>query len=520
MHCNKIGTNQKQTMEGVGIDDIAVYFPKLHFRIEDFANFRNLDFAKLNKGLGLESMSIPDVHEDPATMGANACLRLIERNQLNPNDIGRIYLGTESALDGAKPTATYIVEMLEQKYGAGSFSHCDVTDLTFACIGGVDAMHNTLDWVARGGAENRQGIVVFSDDAKYDLNSPGEYTQGAGAGAMLIKQNPRLMIIEDIWGVATNPVHDFFKPKRKLALIDMVQEVIDLAKETGVTIPHDVAEKIVALIPKSTKKDNILFQEEALTIHKDTPVFDGQLSNRCYTEAVKEAFIDFKSKIKQHANNEEIITASWQRIVVHLPYAFQGKRMFPDIFMMDRIHTDEGNAIVKEIGTDPSLDINHMKSLTPEEQEKAKNAYRRLISKTSQYQHFTKEKIEKTQKASALVGNQYTGSIFLALMSTLEIDMNDQTDLNYKKIGFCAYGSGAKSKVFQGILQPGWDKVVKEFHLFDRLSKRIAIDAKTYEALHRGFQKNSVESPASEFVLKSIGGSNVLHGHRKYTWIN
>jgi hydroxymethylglutaryl-CoA synthase len=45
-------------MEGVGIDDIAVYFPKLHFRIEDFANFRNLDFSKLNKGLGLESMPI------------------------------------------------------------------------------------------------------------------------------------------------------------------------------------------------------------------------------------------------------------------------------------------------------------------------------------------------------------------------------------------------------------------------------------------------------------------------------
>ena len=188
--------------------------------------------------------------------------------------------------------------------------------------------------------------------------------------------------------------------------------------------------------------------------------------------------------------------------------------------MMDRKDTDEGNAIVKEIGTDPALDSHHMKNLTPDEQEKAKNAYRRLISKTSQYQHFTKEKIEKTQKASALVGNQYTGSIFLALMSTLEIDMNDQTDLNYKKIGFCAYGSGAKSKVFQGILQPGWDKVVKEFHLFDRLSKRRAIDATTYEALHRGFQKNSVETPASEFVLKSVGGSNVLHGHRKYTWIN
>ena len=109
----------------VGIDDISIYFPKLHFEIEAFAAYRNMDFSKLNKGLGLESMSIPDVHEDAATMGANACLRLLERNKISPKDIGRIYLGTESALDGAKPTATYIIEMLEQKYGAGSFSHCD-----------------------------------------------------------------------------------------------------------------------------------------------------------------------------------------------------------------------------------------------------------------------------------------------------------------------------------------------------------------------------------------------------------
>ena len=121
-------------------------------------------------------MAIPDVHEDTATMGANAVARIIDRNKLEPTKIGRIYLGTESALDGSKPTATYIMDMLEQryskKYGPECFRNCDVVDMTFACIGAVDAMHNTLDWVARGGAEqDRIGVVVFADNAKYDLGS-------------------------------------------------------------------------------------------------------------------------------------------------------------------------------------------------------------------------------------------------------------------------------------------------------------------------------------------------------------
>ena len=512
-------------METVGIDDISIYFPKLHFEIEAFAAYRKMDFSKLNKGLGLESMSIPDAHEDTATMGANACLRLLERNQLSPKEIGRIYLGTESALDGAKPTATYIIEMLEQKYGPGSFGHCDVTDITFACIGGIDAMHNTLDWVARGGTkENRQGIVVFSDDAKYSLNSPGEYTQGAGAGAALIKHNPRLLEIEDNWGVSTYPAHDFFKPKRKIMFKNLVQEVLDLAKETGTSFNYDLADEIVQIIPASSKKDMLLFEESALTIHKDTPVFDGQLSNRCYTDAVKNAFIDFRANAVQsgrfNPETEDIITEQWSRIVVHLPYAFQGKRMFPDIFMMDRKNTQIGDAIVDKIGEDPAADETKMASLSAIEQEKVKNGYRRLISKTEEYQKFTADKFEKTQKASGLVGNQYTASIFLALMSTLEIDLNEGSDLNGKKIGFCAYGSGTKSKVFQGIVQKDWEAIAKRFNLFSRLEERTAINTSTYEALHRGYQLESVIKPSGEFVLKSIGGSDVLEGHRKYTWVD
>ena len=49
-------------------------------------------------------MSLIDVNEDAASLAANALLRLIENNKIDPTTIGRIYLGTESAIDASKPT--------------------------------------------------------------------------------------------------------------------------------------------------------------------------------------------------------------------------------------------------------------------------------------------------------------------------------------------------------------------------------------------------------------------------------
>ncbi|MEL6275895.1 MAG: hypothetical protein AAFU03_12400 [Bacteroidota bacterium] len=223
----------------VGIDDLSTYLPQLYLPIEDLATERELNYAKLSKGLGLLGMSIPDACEDVATMAANAVLDLMHKNELAPHQIGRIYLGTESALDGAKPTATYVLEMLQDHfsdiYGPNCFLNCDVIDMTFACIGAVDALQNTLDWVS--GNPNRIGIVVASDDAKYELGSGGEYTQGAGAVAALVKQNPRLLAIDTNFGIATRPVHDFYKPIRKVGKRELLEEVIAL-------LPNNTASRI------------------------------------------------------------------------------------------------------------------------------------------------------------------------------------------------------------------------------------------------------------------------------------
>ncbi len=75
----------------VGIDDIALHIPRLVLPMATFAELRDLSLPKLQRGLGLEAMAVPDSHEDTATMGANAVLKLIERNDLDPRRIGRIY---------------------------------------------------------------------------------------------------------------------------------------------------------------------------------------------------------------------------------------------------------------------------------------------------------------------------------------------------------------------------------------------------------------------------------------------
>ena len=258
-----------------GIDAIDYYLPRIALKISSLAEKRNIIPAKLEKGLGLQFMALTDCNEDTASMAANALLNLIENNDIDPKTIGRIYLGTESALDAAKPTATYAVGAVEKimssKYGERCFRNCDVVDLTFACIGAVDALENCLDWVK--GSLERKAVVIASDLAKYELESSGEYTQGAGSVAMLITSNPSIIAFKNTIGVSMEHVSDFFKPRKKIDNTYLKE------KQTSVQ----------QLTNSNKEKIDFYFEE---------PVFDGQYSNECYQKRIGEALTHFKSQEK------------------------------------------------------------------------------------------------------------------------------------------------------------------------------------------------------------------------------
>lgn len=501
----------KQTPQNtVGIDDMAVYVPHLYLSIAELAEARDLEYAKLNKGLGLTAMSITDTHEDAATMAANAVLELILKSELHPSEIGRIYLGTESALDGAKPTATYVMDMLNDYltpiYGPDCLLNCDVVDLTFACIGAVDALQNTLEWVqVRSG---RIGIVVASDIAQYELGSGGEYTQGAGAIAMLVKENPRLLSLDPDWGVATRPVHDFFKPLRHVKKEDIIREVLQLIDDQHMDIEALVQEMSAGIEVKGVLDAN----EAKLALHKSTPVFDGPYSNDCYQQRIGEALAHY---LEQSGQSEELpIIDKWDRLIFHLPYAFQARRMFSEIFVenLRKRGTWESWAAANELSEPVADQFEDDKAFR-----KAKAQMLRAVTKTADYRSFVQNKIEAGERASSLMGNLYAGSIFLSLMSTLEVGLREEQEIENARFGFFGYGSGSKSKVFTGTLQANWQEVVRGFRLFERLDQRQEVNYDTYEQLHRGNLTESILPPAETFFLKHIETERgVREGARTY----
>ncbi|ASW76292.1 hydroxymethylglutaryl-CoA synthase [Chryseobacterium piperi] len=437
-----------------GIEAVGYYIPSLYLEIKDLAEKRGIEPAKLEKGLGLHRMGFPDVHEDAATFAAEALLKLIKDYQINPEDIARIYLGTESALDAAKPTASYAMQMvekvLEEEFGERCFKNCDVVDMTFACVGAVDALHNSLDFVRVN--PDKKAIVIASDYAKYELSSPGEYTQGGGAVALLVSSEPNLLEIENFWGVATESVFDFFKPRRYYQ------------KEELTTAPETYPDKI--------------------EIFTDEPVFDGQYSNQCYQDRIREAYSHYKE-----ITGKDKPYKDWKYLIFHLPYAFHGKRVFTEIFSLE----------------------NGLSYRTPEEQ--------KVVAKSEDYLQFINEKIEKSQRASSEIGNMYTASIFMALLSALQTSFNDGEELTGEKIGFLGYGSGSKSKVFAGAVSKNWKNVVSKWNLFENLNERTAIDFESYEKLHRKQLKESVNPDYSGFGLESVETDNpVLNGARYYNY--
>ena len=167
-----------------------------------------------------------------------------------------------------------------------------------------------------------------------------------------------------------------------------------------------MAEAMIKHLPESTVRRLGIFAhgEENVKVHRDEPVFDGQFSNRCYREAVKQAFTHFTEKAISQGrfdpDMDEILTEQWARIIMHLPYAFQAKRMFPDVFRHDRQHLDSWKQVEEEIGEMPE----ESDFETTEEWERAMDGYRRSVSKTESFKQFVEDRIEKGQRASSLIG--------------------------------------------------------------------------------------------------------------------
>lgn len=196
----------------IGIDQLHFHIPNYYLDLAVLAEHNGVDLSKYHKGIGQEKMSVASHDEDIVTLAANAAAPLLT-DLKQRNSIDTLLFATESGIDQSKAAGLYLHSLLDLP------SNCRILEVKQACYSATASLQLACDHIAR--QPNKKVLVIASDIARYDLGTPAEATQGAGAVALLISANPRLVSIDPISGKYSEDVMDFWRPNyRKTALVD------------------------------------------------------------------------------------------------------------------------------------------------------------------------------------------------------------------------------------------------------------------------------------------------------------
>lgn len=189
-------------MTKIGIHDLEVATAHHVLQLGDLADARHVEADKFRIGLGQDEMSVPAPDEDAVTLAASAALPIIKRH--GTEGIRTLFFATESGVDQSKSAGVFVHELL------GLPQQVRVVELKQACYSATAGLQAAAGIVARFPKE--RVLVIASDVARYDLESSGEPTQGAGAVAMLVAADPALIELEPATGVFTSEINDFWRP--------------------------------------------------------------------------------------------------------------------------------------------------------------------------------------------------------------------------------------------------------------------------------------------------------------------
>ena len=348
----------------IGIDKIGFATSPYVLRLKDLAAARDTDPEKLSKGLLLKEQSVAPITEDIVTLAATAADDILTDEDKEAIDM--VILATESGIDQSKAAAVFVHGLLDIQPFARSF------EMKEACYAATAALDYAKLHVEK--FPQSKVLVIASDIAKYGIGTPGEPTQGAGAVAMLISHNPRILSFNDDNVAQTRDVMDFWRPN-----------------------------------------------------YATTPFVNGIYSTQQYLDSLKTTWAEYQKRTG-------LTLTDFASVCFHLPYpklALKGLKKILD------------------------------KSLSEE--------------KKDQLQYNFDQSILYSQR----VGNIYTGSLFLGLLSLLE---NHPQLKAGDRIALFSYGSGAVSEIFSANLVPGFEQLLDHKRM-EKLDQRTVLSVADYERL-------------------------------------
>ncbi|WP_439027206.1 hydroxymethylglutaryl-CoA synthase [Haloarchaeobius sp. DT45] len=444
-------------MTTVGIDAVEIWTGKLKLDLPNtFAPEKGEDPGKYTKGLGLNASSFPDSYEDIVTMGANAAKKLMDRKGLEPDDIGRIDVATESSFDNSKPISTYIAGCLEQVY-EGDFHHANKGERKFACIAGTQSIDDAYNWIRAGRNRGRAALVIATDTALYARGDAGEATQGAGAVAMLIDEDPDLVELSTEQGYGSADETDFLKPNQQF------------------------------------------------------PSVDGKRSVKVYLARMREALEDYES-VAGKIHPDDFAYGPF-----HTPFPGMVRKAALLAYRHIIRDTEVEDELADEIGRQPRQEAFDDDDAFTE----ALREYMDALKGTEQYQDWYGRTIEPTLGISREVGNWYTGSVHIARVSALKHAAEKGEDLEGKRLLVGSYGSGAQAEIHAETVRENWLEEIQALDVDEQIDARYDLSWDEYEEVHdrhnheKDKELEEFTAPQNEFAFDGWGRM----GERKYRYV-
>lgn len=357
----------------VGIEKLHGYIPPYYVDLVDLAQERGVDPNKFTKGLMQEKMAFTPQEQDIIVMALKAAEPLLTLE--DKAVIDQVIVATESAFDYSKAASTYIHHLLGIQPFARAY------EIKEACYGGTAALQQACDYVRSH--PGRKVLVITSDISKYGLKTSGEVTQGAGAIAMLVSNQPHILAIESETVFYSQHEYDFWRPE-----------------------------------------------------NQDYALVDGQFSNELYMSVFEKVVLEFHRRYPQ-------ILKDLRFMHFHLPYSKMGLKALKHL---------------QTILESSNMPVNFQ------------SAFDQWL-----------EEYNLTTRLNRQVGNIYTGSLFLSLLSTLT---QTDLDLSQQKIGLFSYGSGAVGELFIGTVGPHYRDHLLLSDLDQQFQRREKLTIEEYEAMY------------------------------------
>ncbi len=163
----------------VGIVSYGAYIPRYRITPAEIGRVWGVDGKAMGKGLLIHQKSVPSPDEDVITIATEAARGMMARvPEVDPKDIGAVYVGSESHPYAVKPTSTIVAEAIR------ATPAMTAADLEFACKAGTAGIQACMGLVGSGMV--RYGVAIGADTSQGAPGDALEYSASAGGAAFLI----------------------------------------------------------------------------------------------------------------------------------------------------------------------------------------------------------------------------------------------------------------------------------------------------------------------------------------------